>query len=53
MTSEIRKYHHSTQNRKLHRTVSLRFFRKKRPSHFVFIFQADDQTSEDNFDFSR
>ena len=31
MALEGRKYHQSSQNRKLHRTVSLDFFRKKLP----------------------
>ena len=37
MALESRKCHHSTQNQKLHRTVSLDFFRKNRPSHFFFV----------------
>ena len=44
MALESRKYHHSTQNRELYRTVSLDFFRKKSTFplcfHFTIIFQV-------------
>ena len=38
MALESRKYHHSTQNKKLHRTVVLDFFRKKLTFSLCFHF---------------
>ena len=38
MALESRKYHHSTQNQKLHRTVVSDFFRKKSPFPLCFHF---------------
>ena len=40
MALENRKYHYSNQNKKLHRSVSLVFIRKNRPSHFLFHFTS-------------
>ena len=38
MALESQKYHHSTQNQKLHRTVSLDFFRKNLTFPLCFHF---------------
>ena len=38
MALDSRKYHHSTQNQKIHRTVSLIFFSKKSNSQLCFHF---------------
>ena len=38
MALESRKYHHSTQNQKKHRTISLDFFRKKSTFPLCFHF---------------
>ena len=38
MAPDSRKYHHSTQNQKLHRTVPLDFFQKKSTFPLCFNF---------------
>ena len=46
MVLESRKYHPSTQNQKLHRTVSLDFFRKKSTFQLSFHFTTLNKASE-------